>query len=85
MDQTKIKISKLEAVRRQVETAIRIYSVNGDPVSVHTLAAASLQILVDLDKKGPQTGTIWDFLATQVKPEYLKEVITFFTEPENLF
>jgi hypothetical protein len=51
MDRRKIKISKLEAARRQVETAIRIYFANGDPVSIHTLAAASLQILVDLDKK----------------------------------
>jgi hypothetical protein len=46
VNRTKIKISKLEGVRRQVETAIRIYFVNGDPVSVHTLAAASLQVLV---------------------------------------
>jgi hypothetical protein len=83
MDRTKIKISKLKAVRRQVETAIRIYFVNGDPVSVHALAAASLQILVDLDKKGPQTGTFWDLLKTQVKPEYVSEIINLFTEAEN--
>ena len=85
MNRTKIKISKLEAVRRQVETAIRIYFVNGDPVSVHTLAAASLQILVDLDKKGPQTGTLWDLLRRQVRPEYIDEVIKLFTAPENFF
>jgi hypothetical protein len=84
MDQTKIKISKLEAVRRQLETAIRIYFVNGDPVSVHTLAAASLQIF-DLDKKEPQTGTFWDLLRTQVRPEYVSEVIKLFTEAENFF
>ena len=85
MNRSKIKISKLEAVRRQVETAIRIYFVNGDPVSVHTLAAASLQILVDLDKKGPQTGTLWDLLRRQVRPEYIDEVIKLFTAPENFF
>jgi hypothetical protein len=85
LNRTKIKISKLEAVRRQVETAIRIYFVNGDPVSVHTLAAASLQILVDLDTKGPQTGTFWDLLKTQVEPEYVSQVIKLFTEAENFF
>jgi hypothetical protein len=85
VNRSKIKISKLEAVRRQVETAIRIYFVNGDPVSVHTLAAASLQILVDLDKKGPQTGTLWDLLRRQVRPEYIDEVIKLFTAPENFF
>jgi hypothetical protein len=85
MDQAKIRISKLEAVRRQLETAIRIYFANGDPVSIHTLAAASLQILVDLDKKGPQTGTFWDFLKTQVEPKYINEVIKLFADPENFF
>jgi hypothetical protein len=85
LNQAKIKISKLDAVRRQVETAIRIYFVNGDPVAIHTLAAASLQILVDLDKNGPQTGTFWDHLETQVKPEHVKEVKAVFAEPENFF
>jgi hypothetical protein len=83
VNRTKIKISKLEGVRRQVETAIRIYFVNGDPVSVHTLAAASLQVLVDLDKKGPETGTFWDLLKTHVKPEHVSEVIKLFAEAEN--
>jgi hypothetical protein len=85
LNQTKIKISKLEAARRQIETAIRIYFVNGDPVSVHTLAAASLQILVDLDKKGPQTGTLWDFIEAQVEPEHVAEVKKLFAEAENFF
>jgi hypothetical protein len=81
MDRRKIKIPKLEAARRQVETAIRIYFANGDPVSIHTLAAASLQILVDLDKK----GTLWDFIETHVKPEHLSEVKKLFAEAENFF
>jgi hypothetical protein len=34
----------LEAARRQITTAIRIYFANGDPVSTHTLAAAAFQI-----------------------------------------
>jgi hypothetical protein len=83
LNQSKIKISKLEAVRRQVETAIRIYFVNGDPVSVHALAAASLQVLVDLDKKGPATGTFWDLLKTHVKPKHVSKVIKLFAEAEN--
>ena len=85
MNRTKIKISKLEAVRRQVETAIRIYFVNGDPVSIHTLVAASHQILVDLDEHGPKTGTFWDFIETQVKPEHIGEVKKLFAEAENFF
>jgi hypothetical protein len=41
--------------------------------------------LVDLDKQGPQTGTFWDFIETQVKPEYVGEVIKLFAEAENFF
>jgi hypothetical protein len=85
VNRTKITISKLEAVRRQLETAIRIYFVNGDPVSIHTLVAASHQILGDLDKHGPKTGTFWDFIETQVKPEHIGEVKKLFAEAENFF
>jgi hypothetical protein len=85
MDQRKINLSKLDVVRTQVETAIRLYFASGDPVSIHTLAAASFQILVDLDKHGPQTGTLLDDVKKQVKPEYLKEVLKMFAEPENFF
>jgi len=59
--------------------------VNGDPVSIHTLAAASFRILVDLDKKGPQTGTFLDLIKTQVRPEYVSEVIKLFKKAENFF
>ena len=85
MDQRKIKVSKLDVVRTQVETAIRLYFACGDPVSIHTLGAASFQILVDLDNHGPQTGTLLDAVKRQVKPEYVKEVLKMFAEPENFF
>ena|SRR5436305_13488939 len=43
-----LKISKLDAARRQLETAILLYFNEADPVSIHTLAAASHEILRDL-------------------------------------
>jgi hypothetical protein len=43
-----LKVSKLDAARRQLETAILLYFNEADPVSVHTLAAASHEILKDL-------------------------------------
>lgn len=46
-----LKISKLDAVRRQLETAIRLYFSNGDPVSIHTLTAAAYNITRDINKK----------------------------------
>jgi hypothetical protein len=41
-------ISKLEAARRQLDTAIKLYFDNEDSLSVHTLAYASFRLLFDL-------------------------------------
>lgn len=40
-----IKISKLEAARSQLETAIALFFENGDPVAVHTLACAAYDVI----------------------------------------
>jgi len=37
----KVQVSKIEAARRQLTTAINLYFKNGDAVSIHTLAASS--------------------------------------------
>jgi hypothetical protein len=85
VDQRKIKISKLDAARRQLDTAIRLYFTEADPVSVRTLAAAAFEIPKDLDEYGPKTGTFHDHLEANVKPEYLKRVIDIFRGPQNFF
>src|SRR5207245_10811773 len=38
-DNAKITVTKLDAARRQLRTAIRLWFEEGDPVSIHTLAA----------------------------------------------
>jgi hypothetical protein len=43
-----LKVSKTDVAKRQIETAIRLWFFSGDPVSIHTLAAAAHQILHDL-------------------------------------
>lgn len=46
----KVPISKIDAAKRQLETAITLYFQNGDPVSIHTLAAAAYDVLHALCK-----------------------------------
>lgn len=41
-------VTKLEAAKRQLDTAIKLYFDNEDSLSVHTLAYASFKILFDL-------------------------------------
>lgn len=43
-------LSKLEAARRQLETAVKLYSEHGDEVSIHTLAAAGYSIVRDINE-----------------------------------
>jgi hypothetical protein len=47
-------ITKLDAARRQLRTAVTLFFQHGDEVAVHTLTAAAHQILIDLLK--PQGG-----------------------------
>jgi hypothetical protein len=51
IDDTKIVITKLEAGRRQLRTAIRFWFEDGDPVAIHTLVAATYEILDTLAKR----------------------------------
>ena len=44
-------ITKLEAARRQLESAIFLYFEEKDPVSIHTLTAAAYNILRDISAK----------------------------------
>jgi len=47
----KVKVSKTEAARRQLDVAIRLLFANEDPIAVHTLAMAAFRILRDLASK----------------------------------
>ena len=41
----KLRISKIEAARRQLDSAIELWFLDKDEVSVHTLAAAAYQLV----------------------------------------
>lgn len=50
-----MRVTKLDAARRQLQTAIQLWFEDGDVISVHTLSAAAHGIIHDLNraKKGP--------------------------------
>lgn len=79
----KIKVSKLDAAKRQLETAIRLYFNDADPVSIHTLAGAAHNILNDLNKKyGGNPMIISDFL---IKDEFKKKIKQQINKAKNHF
>jgi hypothetical protein len=82
--QEKIEVTKLDVARRQLETAIWLYFTGGDPVSIHTLAAAALESIRSSAKaKGVMNiRNMTDFV---VKPKYRKMMHRKFKETENFF
>ena len=84
---TMIEVSKLDAAKRQMEVAIRLYFNNDDPVAVHTLTGAVYNLLRDINKsqkRQPMFLKGW-FIDVFVKPEFKKKAIHIINEPENFF
>ena len=54
-------------------------------MSIHTLSAAAFEILKDLDKKGPKTGTFYDLVDQYVRPEERDAVMKTFKQAQNFF
>ena len=48
---TEIRVSKIEAAKRQIELSIRLLFQNEDPIGILTLAAAGFRILRDLGER----------------------------------
>ncbi len=83
-DATKqIAVTKLDAARRQLRTAIELWFNDGEPVSIHTLACAAYQIVHDLNKrkKGPP---LW-FDTDIVKDEHRKDFVRLVKASSNFF
>ncbi|MDE2230201.1 MAG: hypothetical protein KGL11_14330 [Alphaproteobacteria bacterium] len=58
----RIAITKIEAARRQLRTALELWFADGDPVSIHTLAYAAYEVVHFVAKsKDPNTELIFDW------------------------
>lgn len=80
--EAKMMVSKLDAAKRQLETSIHLYFSYGDPVSVHTLAAAAYNVIHDLnEKRGGEKmlKDMWQLLDTEDAALFRKHI----NEAEN--
>jgi len=84
-----INITKLEAARRQVETAITLFFAGGDPIAGHTLAAAGYDILRDINKHvGGKPMMVKDSIEKVLQPlnrEDAKRARDLLNAPQNFF
>ncbi len=80
----KVQVSKLEAARRQLDCAIQLWFLDGDEVSIHTLAVAAHQIIHDIkQRKGVSAELLYDY--GRVKKEYRKEWQRVLKQHANFF
>lgn len=84
----KLTVSKMDAARSQLLEAINLLFEERDPVSIHTLACAALQILHD---HFDDPGKVWDhnlifhYNTIYIKDEYRKEYAKKVREEMNFF
>ncbi len=76
-----LKVSKTEAAKCQLETAIRLWVNSEDPFSIHTLAAAAHQVFHDLGSRQGKPTTLRELPG--VRPEYRARVRKAVNRPEN--
>jgi len=82
----KLKISKLDAAKRQLETAIILYFHEADPVSIHALASAGYDVLNDLNRRtGGTPMMIKDRFINEIKPEHRKMLLAKINKARNFF
>ncbi|MGH8565284.1 MAG: hypothetical protein ACREXW_14840 [Gammaproteobacteria bacterium] len=83
---TQRTLSKLDAVRAQLDAAIEIWFTSDNPVAVHTLTAAAYNILRDIALKN---GSERPFIKTAFVDEYpeakRKAIRDFLNNHENFF
>jgi len=83
---TKLRVTKIDAARRQLETAITLWFHEADPVSIHTLACASFQLIYDINSQVGGSPMFPDRMAavetSQARKQYLRK---FLREAQNFF
>jgi hypothetical protein len=79
-------ITKLQAARRQLVVATQLYFRDSDAVAIHTLVAASYNIIRDLSKhRGAPDMAVKDFFLTTISPSKQKQVANWLNSFENFF
>ena len=83
---TKMKVTKFDAIRAQLDAAIEMYFLSENPIATHTLAAAAYNALKDIAKR---EGADQPFLKVQylesLSKQERKRTLKFLNEPENFF
>ena len=70
-----ITVTKLDAARRHLTTAIRLWFHDGDPVSIHTLSYAAYEVVHVLSRKANRTDKLLfdnDYIKDEFRSDFNK-------------
>ena len=82
----KIHVTKIDAARRQLVTAIRLYFADSDIVSIHTLTAAAYHITRGISESDPAfPKSFAQELEPLIKDEWKDRIWTKLNETANFF
>ncbi len=82
----RLQVTKLQAAERQLAVATELYFRDSDPVAIHSLVAASYNIIHDLSKHtNAPPMAVKDYFPTTVSPEKQREVAAWVNSFENFF
>lgn len=71
----KIAVTKLDAAKRQVDSAIRLLFIDADPVVIHTLAMAGFSIINDIAQVSDiKTLRITDYVRPEMERKFWEAV-----------
>jgi hypothetical protein len=85
-----LQVTKIDAAKRQLHTALTLWFADGDPISIHTLAFAAYELIHVISKKRnpKRRGLIFD--SPVIKPEgqkpwnvLIKDAAAFFKHANN--
>ena len=79
----KLPVTKHDAARRQLETAITLWFHQADPVSIHTLTGAAYRLLYDINIKAGGPPMMPD--SSNIRPECLDEWRRILFQAQNFF
>jgi hypothetical protein len=80
---SQIRVTKLEAAKRQLTAAIRLFFDGGDEIAVHTLAVASYDILHTLSKRKGAHSLLFD--TDMIRDEYRRAWVAKLKSQSNFF
>jgi hypothetical protein len=83
-NQTKQKISKADAIRREIDMAIKLLFFNEDPIGIHLIVAAAFRLVCDLSNKNSDSF-INEHLDALIKPERKNEFFKITNRYVNFF